>query len=913
MGWMNRQHTNGMGLVSKSREQTPPTLAVSYASNMPYAEGAMKLRFILFFILFIFALFSVVGIFSVQQYKDAAANIARRLGEPILKRAVAMIDGDKFERLCKTLDPSDPFYDETRKKLLALKEETQCLYIYTMAPFRRNIHRFIIDGGNPGEEGFSALGDEEDVGAYTGPYLKTYETQSMQFGNIEFQENWGWLIPAYSPLFNSSGVMVGIVACDFAAESAFRAVRTRIFQQLAIAAVFILVGCVLYFSMLRAIIRQNKEFFEMKLKAEAASRSKSAFLARMSHDIRTPMNAIIGMSELAQRERDAQTMAEYIVDIKRSGIHLLSIINDILDFSKIESNQVELVNERYCTASMLNDVLTIVSTQINDKFLGFSYDVDTSIPAFLVGDVVRVRQILLNLLSNAVKYTEKGYVKLTVMYTHEMGDTILLMFVVEDSGIGIKPNDMGRIFDEFSRADIQRNVNIEGTGLGLPIARKLCRVMGGDVTASSEYGKGSTFAATISQTVASAEPMGNFWDRENEPSDKGNRANFAAPGFHVLVVDDVKTNLKVAEGLLARYEVDVDTCESGEASIAHVQNIDYDLVLMDHMMPGMDGIEATAAIRALGGRFEALPIVALTANAVSGMREIFLANKFNDFLSKPIELKKLDELMHKWIPAAKRIEKRAKRRSDAKAQEPARPDGAEGLGADVGLAPAGGMDGAAPDVLRADETEFTEMDANGRSGLFDGLSVDGLDIERGIARFGNEESYLAVLRSYEVNTPDLLDRLNSSLEGALSDYAVNVHGIKGSSYGICADTVGKLAEEQERAARAEEAESVRTNHGKLIAAAHTFLGEAAEMLKVIERRMSELNAPKERIPAPDSKLIQQMLSGAILMDTYMMEETMLLLERYDYDYGGDLIQWLRAQLDVLDYSAIKERLEKGQF
>jgi len=386
--------------------------------------------------------------------------------------------------------------------------------------------------------------------------------------------------------------------------------------------------------------------------AQAASRAKSEFLARMSHEIRTPMNAVIGMSELAQRDYGTPEGLEYISGIKNAGVSLLSIINDILDFSKIESGRLEFDASSYETASLLNDVLTIIRIRMTEKPFEFVVDADPALPRAMIGDAVRVKQVLFNLLSNAVKYTEKGFIKLGVAGERTGANKIRLTLTVEDSGIGIKEEELPKVFDDFARIDERRNSAIEGTGLGLPITRSLCLAMGGDINVMSEYGKGSVFIATLIQIVDDWRPMGDIAAMPM-PHTGTQRAAFTAPEAEVLVVDDFSSNLLVAEGLLAPYKMHVFTCLNGRKAMKLVQARSFDLVLMDHMMPEMDGIEAVAAIRALGGHFAELPIVALTANVVSGMKERFLANGFNDFLAKPIRTAELDTLLQKWIPAAK--------------------------------------------------------------------------------------------------------------------------------------------------------------------------------------------------------------------------------------------------------------------
>jgi CheY-like chemotaxis protein len=407
----------------------------------------------------------------------------------------------------------------------------------------------------------------------------------------------------------------------------------------------------------------------------------------MSHEIRTPMNAIIGMSELASREYGEPQGLEYIENIKQAGQNLIAIINDILDFSRVESGNLKIDSAPYETASLLNDVLTVVKVRLEDKPVSLTSELSPSLPSMLTGDETRVREILLNLLSNAVKYTNEGFIKFSArceLTRDDRDNRAKITFTVSDSGIGIKEEDISRLFKDFARLDREEDKNIEGTGLGLAIARSLCRAMGGDITVTSEYGAGSIFTATISQSVADGRPMGSLSDKiaaRRKPGD----ARFTAPDFRVLIVDDNATNLKVEEGLLAPYRMRIDICASGEESIELVGRNIYDLILMDHMMPGMNGIEAVSAIRALGGRYETLPVVALTANAVSGMREMFLDNGFDDFLSKPIEIPKLNELVERWVPSErhKRISGRVNEKQSGFIE-------IEGLDTELGIAMTGG-------------------------------------------------------------------------------------------------------------------------------------------------------------------------------------------------------------------------------
>ncbi|MDR3353497.1 MAG: transporter substrate-binding domain-containing protein [Synergistaceae bacterium] len=402
---------------------------------------------------------------------------------------------------------------------------------------------------------------------------------------------------------------------------------------------------------LREMVSQRTEELQNQTRlAVEASRAKSAFLARMSHEIRTPMNVIIGLSEvLLQRDLPADASGD-VLNIKQAGISLLSIINDILDFSKIEAGKMDIVNTDYMFSSLMHDVENIIKFKLEEKPLEFVTNIDAGLPSKLRGDMVRVRQILLNLLGNAVKYTNEGSVTLTVSGTAREDGKILLSFEVADTGIGIRQEDMRKLFGSFNQVDPQKNHGIEGTGLGLAISQNLCRMMGGEITVRSTYGKGSVFTAVIPQSVADKRPFGQRAKATEaaKPGAEKRNIGFTAPEARVLAVDDSKVNLAVIESLLQPYGMNIDTCQSGEIAIALVKQNQYDLVFMDHMMPGMDGLEAASEIRRLEGG-SSIPIVALTANAISGMREMFLENGFSDYLSKPIDLAKLDKLVAAWI------------------------------------------------------------------------------------------------------------------------------------------------------------------------------------------------------------------------------------------------------------------------
>ncbi|MDR1295964.1 MAG: response regulator [Deltaproteobacteria bacterium] len=776
---------------------------------------SLKMRFSLFFLVFVLTVFSVVIFSSIQQFNDAALITAERLGYPIVSRAAAMIDGDRFERLCATLDPADPFYDEIRLKLKDLKEETQSMYLYTMASFPGDVHRFIVDGGAPGEEGFSPLGSQENIENYTKAYRRTYETMSPQAGDMNLQETWGWVISAYTPIFNSAGKMVGLVGCDFEAESMYDAIFRRILQQIAFAAAFIVAGFFFYLTLLNSVTKQNTELRTLNEKIKLASESKSKFLAQMSHEIRTPMNAIIGMSDLAEREYGRPGGEKFVGEIKTAGKNLLSIINDILDFSKIETGSLELNPAPYELGSLLNDVLNIIRVYINAKPIELVTDISPDIPASLTGDESRVRQALLNVLSNAVKYTGEGFVKLSASHEAVYPGAVKLIFTVADSGVGISESDLGKLFGDFVRLDRKRNAGVEGTGLGLAITRSLCRAMGGDVEVESRHGEGSVFTLTVVQTCREYRRLGDMAGKIYAGT-KNPGARFAAPEARLLVVDDNNTNIKVAEGLLMPYKTRVDSCSSGEESLRLVRNNRYDIVFMDHMMPDMDGMETTAAIRSMKGEYyKTVTIVALTANALVGMRETFLQNGFDDYLAKPIDVAKLNDLMERWVPPEKR--------------RPVEPPEAAGPPQTAGL----------PQNL-----EF---------------EVGGLDTRRGLAMTGGSAAnYLDVLNMFCLDASRRLETLAGTPARAdLKLFVTQVHALKSSSASIGAARISLLAAELEEAGNNRRTDLIEAR----LADFQESLGRLVEGIKraVAGRGEKQKDRPEATPPgSPDRKILLEL-------------------------------------------------------
>ena len=519
----------------------------------------------------------------------------------------------------------------------------------------------------------------------------------------------------------------------------------------------------------------NRKLSEAAVQANQANEAKSYFLSTMSHDIRTPMNAILGLNEMVLRESDDEKILGYSGNIRTAGNTLLGIINDILDFSKIEAGKMDIINGDYRFVSMLNDLVNMVQKKTEDKGLTFKLDIDSGIPSILNGDEIRIKQVITNILSNAVKYTKEGSVTFSVGYEKipDKQDAVILKVSVADTGIGIKPEDISRMFKAFERVEEKRNRNIEGTGLGMTIAQSFLVKMGSHLQVESVYGEGSVFYFNLEQKVVKWNPIGDYEDafRQTLKERKGYREKFTAPTAKVLVVDDAPVNLTVFLGLLSSTKIQIDTAENGDEAIGLFKKKQYDVIFLDHMMPEKDGIEVLGEMRGLKDTPNyKTPIICLTANAISGMSEMYIKAGFDDYMTKPIDPDRLEGMLLQYLPKEKVL--------------PALDEGVETGNVD-NLAMVGnngdtyGIDGVLPDFIR---------------------NINSIDVATGIKHCGSGKAYLITLKKFLDTAEKNADEIEAFWAAKdIKNTTIKVHALKSTSRIIGALEIGDFAAKLEKA------------------------------------------------------------------------------------------------------------------
>lgn len=634
---------------------------------------------------------------------------------------------------------------------------------------------------------------------------------------------------------------------------------TNQFSGSIIAISLILVLVISFVNSMGDILKSERE----KQQAITSNEAKGKFLANMSHEIRTPINAVLGMDEMILRESDDENIREYAVNIQHAGQTLLAIVNDILDLSKIESGKMEIVPVEYDFSSMLYDVVNMIKIKAENKNLTMNFNVDQVLPYRLFGDEVRVRQVLINILSNGVKYTKKGSVSLDVTGVRD-GDYITIKFVVKDTGIGIKQEDIHKLFARFERIEEERNRNIEGTGLGMNITMQLLRLMGSELKVESEYGVGSTFSFELVQKIVDDEPIGNLGERiSKQTSQEQYKVTFEAKNAKILVVDDNAINRKVFISLLKQTKVKIDEAESGFECLELVKANHYDIIFLDHMMPDMDGIETLHRMKSMeDNRCVDSPIIALTANAIQGAKEMYLNEGFNDFLSKPINPERLEKMIWELLPKEVKYDSRQ-----------------------------------AVDTEEMSENAFPD--------------IEGVDWNIAMQYLMDRELVLETARDFystmEKERNFILDCYNNlDDDEMLNNYRVKVHGMKSSLALIGISGLSEKARLLEMAAAGGDRKYIHENTMEFLTEWDAYKDRLSVISDNSDKIAVDLTAVKE--------LVLNIRSAMEDMDIDMADDIMKTLKGYEYDADmSDKVNSLGAavvNLDVDEVMAVTDEILK---
>ena len=873
-----------------------------FAFDRKITHIATRIQRLVLIVLFVSAsLFCVASI--IQSRAAIRSAVCQRMID-IANCAAGSIDGDILKNLTAE-DVGSAEYMQVYNALAVYRDNVELEYVYAVRAEDDGSFTYTVD---PSVDAPEQFGDQIDYSE--GLYEASLGKPSVD--DWQATDEWGTFYSAYSPVFGTDGSIAGIVGVDFSVDWFEGQLNEQTLSMVIIYTIILVVTiagawilCIVWIRSITGPLGYMTEVArhyaegdfgekietdrtdeigvlshtlqvmalslqEQIVRAEEANKAKSNFLANMSHEIRTPINAVLGMNEMILRESEDNTILYYAQNIRSAGKNLLNLINDILDFSKIEAGKTEIKPVDYNLGELLEDLLVMMQSRAYDKGLELVVDCNPEIPKRLHGDEVRIRQIITNLLTNAIKYTKEGTITFKVSFRKEdkVGERIFLEVSVTDTGMGIRKEDMEKLFSKFERIDEKKNRNIEGTGLGLSITKSLLELMGSDLEVESEYEKGSVFFFSLEQKVVSWEPLGDYriFTEENAMTREKNKVVFTAERAIVLAVDDNAMNLVVFTNLLKQTKVQAEIARSADEALGMMAQKKYDIIFLDHMMPDKDGIEALKELKEdKSGPNINTPTICLTANAISGAKEYYLSVGFDGYLSKPIDPVMLERCLLTYLPE----------------------DKVDELDPDADSQHTVGQGGEAEVLLEIRRRSL-------------------LDVNAGLRNNGTAEAYMSLIQMYVSSAVRKLEEIDTLYQNNdLSNYTIQVHALKSSSRIIGAMRLGEDAQGLENAGKVQDTGYITAHHEE-------FLNNYRSLVMSLAEILAKLNPEEEKGSAKEvadadrmNRVYNDIKAAAEDMDSDRLDEIFSKMDSFIIpDDEKELFERIRAAADDFDYIAV---------
>ncbi|MCR5753798.1 MAG: response regulator [Acetatifactor sp.] len=824
-------------------------------------------RLVVMLMLEVITLLAIAARVAVIVYTDNTTEERRAIAEGTIQMVAEVVNPEMVDEYIEKGDEADGF-SEMERLLYVIRDNTphvKFIYVYKIL---EDGYQVVIDldaEDVPGDPPGLTIPFED----YMEPYIDLLHA-GVPIETLESDSTYGRFYTEYMPLFNSQGECVAYAGVDVTMMDLQDYMNNFMLRISLISAGFLILvlalGIKLSENFYKVMDLQYQRVEKSKQEADRANTAKSRFLANMSHEIRTPINTIMGMNEMVLREDSDNVPPEYLgkiieysSNIKHASEHLLELINDVLDLSKVESGKMDLVEQEYTIKEHLQLIIDMIKLRSKEKDLYFDVDIDENLPCTLYGDSQKLKQVILNLLTNALKYTQKGGFMLKISVEERTADRCKVFVAVGDTGIGVKQEDIDKLFLPFDRLEEKRDSGIQGTGLGLSLSKQFVELMGSELKCDSIYGEGSTFYFTVEQRIVDPTPIGAFTDTPEIPEADPYIPQFVAPEGKVLAVDDNEMNLQVIKGLLKRTKLQLTTVMNGRDAVREIFEKRYDIVLLDHMMPGMDGIETLQEIRKIHSD---LPVIALTANAANDGGTFYKQKGFQDYLAKPVDASKLESMIKRYLPPEI-------------VQE--------------------------PDMAEYERMQEAEELPENLKWLEE---VEGIIVEEGQKNCGGLEAFMKSLQTFYDTLQENAQTIEDSWKQRNIDlYTIKVHALKSSARIIGAGALSELARKLEDAGKCEDIKYIDNNTDELLKVYRDYLVKLDGLRKPQSEEILKTAVSEEEIAAAFEAL-KEVVAQMDYDGTEMILGEMLRMELQEKD--AKLLQEVEKALKKFDWDGIEE-------